>query len=294
MPSSGIMHVAVHPRTHNCTAHALELIKLAIAGPSLDARAEIAFKSQDEANYGHVAMSSYSSLLSLSPAEYHQVGGHARDVGDDDDVAVAAASLSSYLSCFDMDVVGEYYPPEADFHSAPPPAAAADYKNGDGESMERISLREAGAVRSSSSGLSSHGKIDKTGAAPASDDGGLPRTKSKGSKIAFKTRSEVDVLDDGYRWRKYGKKMVKNSPNPRNYYRCSSEGCRVKKRVERERDDARFVVTTYDGVHNHPASLPLPPRQQLVGCSGYSGSLGLEEAVPVALFGRSASSSLLP
>jgi hypothetical protein len=25
----------------------------------------------------------------------------------------------------------------------------------------------------------------------------------------------VDVLDDGYRWRKYGKKMVKNSPNPR-------------------------------------------------------------------------------
>ncbi|KAG8051512.1 hypothetical protein GUJ93_ZPchr0001g30456 [Zizania palustris] len=158
MPSSGIMHVAVHPRTHNCTAHALELIKLAIAGPSLDARAEIAFKSQDEANYGHVAMSSYSSLLSLSPAEYHQVGGHARDVGDDDDVAVAAASLSSYLSCFDMDVVGEYYPPEADFHSAPPPAAAADYKNGDGESMERISLREAGAVRSSSSGLSSHGE----------------------------------------------------------------------------------------------------------------------------------------
>lgn len=39
--------------------------------------------------------------------------------------------------------------------------------------------------------------------------------RSKGSKIAFKTRSEVEVLDDGYRWRKYGKKMVKNSPNPR-------------------------------------------------------------------------------
>jgi hypothetical protein len=42
----------------------------------------------------------------------------------------------------------------------------------------------------------------------------------------------------------------------RNYYRCSSEGCRVKKRVERERDDARFVITTYDGVHNHPAAAP--------------------------------------
>uniref|UniRef100_A0A453EZ49 WRKY domain-containing protein n=1 Tax=Aegilops tauschii subsp. strangulata TaxID=200361 RepID=A0A453EZ49_AEGTS len=91
--------------------------------------------------------------------------------------------------------------------------------------------------------------------------------RSKGSKIAFKTRSEVEVLDDGYRWRKYGKKMVKNSPNPRNYYRCSSEGCRVKKRVERDRDDERFVITTYDGVHNHLA--PLPPR----GCAGYSLSL---------------------
>jgi hypothetical protein len=34
-------------------------------------------------------------------------------------------------------------------------------------------------------------------------------------RVAFKTKSEIEVLDDGYRWRKYGKKMVKNSPNPR-------------------------------------------------------------------------------
>ncbi|GFP91381.1 probable WRKY transcription factor 50 [Phtheirospermum japonicum] len=34
-------------------------------------------------------------------------------------------------------------------------------------------------------------------------------------KVAFKTKSEVEVLDDGFKWRKYGKKMVKNSPNPR-------------------------------------------------------------------------------
>ena len=34
-------------------------------------------------------------------------------------------------------------------------------------------------------------------------------------RYAFKTKSEVEILDDGYRWRKYGKKMVKNSPNPR-------------------------------------------------------------------------------
>jgi len=34
-------------------------------------------------------------------------------------------------------------------------------------------------------------------------------------RFAFKTISEIEVLDDGYRWRKYGKKMVKNNPNPR-------------------------------------------------------------------------------
>ncbi|GAB4854495.1 WRKY Transcription Factor [Ancistrocladus abbreviatus] len=56
-------------------------------------------------------------------------------------------------------------------------------------------------------------------------------------RVAFKTKSEVEILDDGYKWRKYGKKMVKNSPNPRNYYKCSVDRCPVKKKVERDRDD---------------------------------------------------------
>ncbi|KAJ1282226.1 hypothetical protein BS78_03G035300 [Paspalum vaginatum] len=97
------------------------------------------------------------------------------------------------------------------------------------------------------------------------EDGGDGRRQASGcgsagnaaarpsSRIGFRTRSEVDVLDDGFKWRKYGKKAVKSSPNPRNYYRCSAEGCGVKKRVERDRDDPRYVVTTYDGVHNHAA-----------------------------------------
>lgn len=36
-----------------------------------------------------------------------------------------------------------------------------------------------------------------------------------GTKIAFRVRTELEVLDDGYRWRKYGKKKVKSSPNLR-------------------------------------------------------------------------------
>jgi hypothetical protein len=37
----------------------------------------------------------------------------------------------------------------------------------------------------------------------------------KKPKIIIQTRSEVDLLDDGYRWRKYGQKVVKGNPRPR-------------------------------------------------------------------------------
>lgn len=42
-------------------------------------------------------------------------------------------------------------------------------------------------------------------------------------RFAFMTKSEVDHLEDGYRWRKYGQKAVKNSPFPRyiRIYICS-------------------------------------------------------------------------
>uniref|UniRef100_A0A0E0BYD7 Uncharacterized protein n=1 Tax=Oryza meridionalis TaxID=40149 RepID=A0A0E0BYD7_9ORYZ len=87
----------------------------------------------------------------------------------------------------------------------------------------------------------------------SNDQYGVPSSSAAAttSRIGFRTRSEVEVLDDGFKWRKYGKKAVKSSPNPRNYYRCSAAGCGVKKRVERDGDDPRYVVTTYDGVHNH-------------------------------------------
>ncbi|ERN03304.1 probable WRKY transcription factor 48 [Amborella trichopoda] len=76
-------------------------------------------------------------------------------------------------------------------------------------------------------------------------------------RVAFMTKSEVDHLEDGYRWRKYGQKAVKNSPYPRSYYRCTSPKCGVKKRVERSFEDPSTVITTYEGQHTHqsPASL---------------------------------------
>ncbi|KAJ6804853.1 putative WRKY transcription factor 4 [Iris pallida] len=70
-------------------------------------------------------------------------------------------------------------------------------------------------------------------------------------RIVVQTRSEVDLLDDGYRWRKYGQKVVKGNPNPRSYYKCTFTGCNVRKHVERASTDKRAVITTYEGKHNH-------------------------------------------
>lgn len=41
------------------------------------------------------------------------------------------------------------------------------------------------------------------------------RRKVREPRFCFKTMSEVDVLDDGYKWRKYGQKVVKNTQHPR-------------------------------------------------------------------------------
>ncbi|XP_009112904.1 probable WRKY transcription factor 56 [Brassica rapa] len=91
-------------------------------------------------------------------------------------------------------------------------------------------------------GLSDHNKNNK----------GKGKRSSAMPRIAFHTRSDDDVLDDGYRWRKYGQKSVKNNAHPRSYYRCTYHTCNVKKQVQRLAKDPKVVVTTYEGVHNHP------------------------------------------
>lgn len=47
------------------------------------------------------------------------------------------------------------------------------------------------------------------------ESGSVQERQEVRERVAFKTKSEVEILDDGFKWRKYGKKMVKNSPNPR-------------------------------------------------------------------------------
>ncbi|KAL2934951.1 WRKY transcription factor 23 [Bienertia sinuspersici] len=91
-------------------------------------------------------------------------------------------------------------------------------------------------------------------------------------RFAFMTKSEVDHLEDGYRWRKYGQKAVKNSPFPRSYYRCTTASCNVKKRVERSFTDPSIVVTTYEGQHTHPCTV-LP--RGIMPSHGFASGFGV-------------------
>ncbi|KAL5973361.1 WRKY Transcription Factor [Asimina triloba] len=71
-------------------------------------------------------------------------------------------------------------------------------------------------------------------------------------KYTLKIKScEHAVADDGYKWRKYGQKSIKNSPNPRSYYRCTNPRCSAKKQVERSTEDPDTLVVTYEGIHLH-------------------------------------------
>ncbi|KAK6798881.1 hypothetical protein RDI58_006584 [Solanum bulbocastanum] len=88
--------------------------------------------------------------------------------------------------------------------------------------------------------------------------------KIKKPRFAFQTKSQVDILDDGYRWRKYGQKAVKNNNYPRSYYRCTHEGCNVKKQVQRLSKDETVVVTTYEGMHTHPIDKPNDNFEQIL------------------------------
>ncbi|KAG4921904.1 hypothetical protein JHK82_050863 [Glycine max] len=72
------------------------------------------------------------------------------------------------------------------------------------------------------------------------------------NKYTLKIKCFGNVMgDDGYKWRKYGQKSIKNSPNPRSYYRCTNPRCSAKKQVERSNEDPDTLIITYEGLHLH-------------------------------------------
>ncbi|XP_073131092.1 probable WRKY transcription factor 25 [Henckelia pumila] len=87
-------------------------------------------------------------------------------------------------------------------------------------------------------------------------------------RVVVQIESEIDILDDGYRWRKYGQKVVKGNPNPRSYYKCTSPGCPVRKHVERAANDLKSVITTYEGKHNHEVPVAAAAATRNAGGTG--------------------------
>ncbi|VVB01981.1 unnamed protein product [Arabis nemorensis] len=77
-------------------------------------------------------------------------------------------------------------------------------------------------------------------------------TLSKVDRYTLKVKNNCNGMsDDGYKWRKYGQKSIKNSPNPRSYYKCTNPICNAKKQVEKSTDEPNTYIITYEGFHLH-------------------------------------------
>ncbi|KAH1221749.1 putative WRKY transcription factor 32 [Glycine max] len=93
----------------------------------------------------------------------------------------------------------------------------------------------------------------------------------KKPKFVVHATEDVGISGDGYRWRKYGQKLVKGNPHFRNYYRCTSSGCPVRKHIETAVDNSKALIITYKGVHDHDMPVPKkrhgPPSASLVAAA---------------------------
>ncbi|KAI4356611.1 hypothetical protein L6164_000621 [Bauhinia variegata] len=141
--------------------------------------------------------------------------------------------------------------------NAPPAATAVGFRHNDPVARaswnnEQVGTLDPKAINDENcTGNASDGNNTWWRSAASEKSKAKVRRKLREPRFCFQTRSDIDVLDDGYKWRKYGQKVVKNSLHPRSYYRCTHSNCRVKKRVERLSEDCRMVITTYEGRHNH-------------------------------------------
>ena len=73
-------------------------------------------------------------------------------------------------------------------------------------------------------------------------------------------RQRSRIVDDGYRWHKYGAKLVKGAQQYRSYFKCVAPGCQARKKLWKGVDDQEVVV--YDGEHTCPGPHMSEPFRQ--------------------------------
>ncbi|XXG41560.1 hypothetical protein AAC387_Pa01g1999 [Persea americana] len=148
----------------------------------------------------------------------------------------SSSFASSYLSPFPSNMAASHLLPNFQENTSRPLGfkEEVDVPRSSGDNIPRMERTFAGSGNEVKTGKK---KVER---------------KDRKPRFAFQTRSQVDILDDGYRWRKYGQKAVKNNKYPRSYYRCTNQDCNVKKQVQRLSKDEGVVVTTYEGTHTHP------------------------------------------
>ncbi|WVZ67086.1 hypothetical protein U9M48_016222 [Paspalum notatum var. saurae] len=111
------------------------------------------------------------------------------------------------------------------------------------------------------------GRRRKKGAAAVDGSGSGPQRRSnttrRRSHSPFVETITTSTLDDGKSWRKYGQKIIQDSPNnPRSYYRCThkpDQGCRATRQVQTSDANPSEFVISYYGQHTcrDPSTIPL-------------------------------------
>merc|ERR1711916_346485 len=83
------------------------------------------------------------------------------------------------------------------------------------------------------------------------EDDGEPREAAKVTKVVVtekrRKKEKPPVDPEGYRFRKYGKKMI--GDEARHYYRCTFAGCEAKRHITYQAEGPSIVMI---GNHSHP------------------------------------------
>ncbi|KAL5987324.1 DNA binding domain [Asimina triloba] len=141
----------------------------------------------------------------------------------------AGSSSGYFFDVRDSSILSEFGWNLGDGGDLPPVGTEEipDFAGAGSEGLPAVATPSPLAERSADANpsVSSSSSEEATAKPPGSDEKPPSETPIKGRKkgpkrdrlprFAFMTKSEVDHLEDGYRWRKYGQKAVKNSPFPR-------------------------------------------------------------------------------